>query len=306
MHPDRDIQRALAGELSERREVRLRAHLRSCERCRALYDEQVLLLRSLAGDPAAPTEADREREVRLALAVAFPGEAPRESGAERRTWAWRPALVGAGLALFLVAIGLGLWLTAGSVAGVTPVAVVVNSSAAVILPEPVGGKEGAVLTGVPVISVAPRGWVELDLRRGGTLRLSAGAQATLSSDGTQLTLVSGRVACQIDPGQGAFQVDTPSAQVRVVGTRFDVEVEADAATRVRVDEGEVEVSDRNGRSAVRLKAGFATRVALAQAPSAPAPAPKPVPPAARAPLSEWELIKQGLRQAGREFVDLFR
>ncbi len=306
MHPDKDIQRAVAGELSERREARLRDHLRCCQRCRAIYDEQTLLLRTLAGDPESPTAVEQERGVRLALAAAFPDETPPARSAEKRTWAWRPALVGAGVALFLVAVGFGLWLGTGSPQGPTPVAVVVNSSAAVILPEPVGGSEGAVLTGVPVVSVAPRGWVELDLHRGGTLRLSDGAHATLSADGSRLTLVSGRVACQIDPGQGAFQVDTPSARVVVIGTVFDVGVESDGATQVRVHEGLVEVSDRNGRSAVRLKAGFATRVGLAQPPSAPAPAPKPFPAAAREPVSEWELIKQGLRQAGREFVDLFR
>jgi len=304
MHAGKDIERALAGELSEAAEARLREHLRGCEHCRAEYDRQVLLLRALAGDPSRPTGAERDREVRLALRIALPGSDPAGAGSGRSArWSgWpRPALVSAGLVLVLLAVGVGLWLVAGPADGSRPepVAVVLSSSAALILPEPQGGPEGSVIMGAPVLSLAPRGRVELALHRGGRLRLSDGAQAALTADGRQLSLVAGRVGCQIDPGEGSFEVLTPSARVRVVGTEFDVAIQRSGATRVQVGRGEVEVSDRNGQTAVKLGAGQHTLVEPGAAPSPPARV-------RQQPTSEWELIKEGLRQAGRDFAHLFR
>lgn len=85
----------------------------------------------------------------------------------------------------------------------------------------------------------------------------AEASATL----TRIILTRGRVTSTVPPLNGArFVVTTPTADVTVHGTRFEVALRDDAATLVRVTEGRVAVQPRDDRQAVRLGAGESTVV----------------------------------------------
>jgi len=70
----RTIERAVAGTLSGTEELRLRAHLASCERCRAFYDE--LSRAALALDPEGAADRERARLEALLDASPSPEAAP--------------------------------------------------------------------------------------------------------------------------------------------------------------------------------------------------------------------------------------
>lgn len=86
------IARAVAGDLPARAEVKLRAHLRSCEACRAHYN--VLSQMASVSDPATAKQRQRARlEALLPAPVATPVRATRR-------WVWAlPVLVPAMVAL---------------------------------------------------------------------------------------------------------------------------------------------------------------------------------------------------------------
>jgi hypothetical protein len=85
----------------------------------------------------------------------------------------------------------------------------------------------------------------------------------------------GRVRTQIQKrigGSPAFQIGTPSAVISVRGTKFDVEVDRRGFTQVDVDEGVVELEAATGRGeAVRITAGFSSRVGMETGPEVPRP-----------------------------------
>ena len=108
----RAIRRAVAGELSEPAERRLRAHLRACEACRARYDELARVAEALATQGQRSSAATRERARLVAALGLEPGEvaAAAEGTGERlsptprlRRPVWAVALlVPAAAALWLV------------------------------------------------------------------------------------------------------------------------------------------------------------------------------------------------------------
>ncbi len=114
---------------------------------------------------------------------------------------------------------------------------------------------------------------------GSTADLAAGTVLMIPEDGRdprQLRIRTGAALLRVvhDP-ERPFSVETPNADVTVLGTVFAVRV-ADAETaRVRTDvtllSGRVDVALRGG-AAVRLAPGQQTHVAALAAPSAPAPA----------------------------------
>ena len=84
----------------------------------------------------------------------------------------------------------------------------------------------------------------------------------ISSDNLQVTVVEGRIEAQFNPehqGDRHMSVETRSARVRVIGTRFSVSVDSQGNTKVEVTEGAVEVEPRHG-SKRRLGAGQSTEV----------------------------------------------
>jgi len=106
----RAIRRAVAGELSEPAERRLRAHLRACEACRARYDELARVAEALAAPAPRLSSAARERERLVAALGSGEGAAGAEdararlsptSRARRPVWAVS-LLVPAAAALWLV------------------------------------------------------------------------------------------------------------------------------------------------------------------------------------------------------------
>ncbi|MBU1429655.1 FecR family protein [Myxococcota bacterium] len=95
--------------------------------------------------------------------------------------------------------------------------------------------------------------------------LAGGARVEVSGRGRVLENAEGRVRLGLEAGSiysdvprlapgGAYVVVTPTAEIRVHGTRFMVE-HGEGVTEVRVEEGVVEVTPLDGRRARRLHAG---------------------------------------------------
>ncbi|MBI5482285.1 MAG: zf-HC2 domain-containing protein, partial [Deltaproteobacteria bacterium] len=105
MHRRSTIDRYLAGDLPDAAEARLRAHLSGCARCRAYFDEQIALLRALAGDASRPTPAEGVRMVRRALASAGlslpPAGGPTPRAERRASWLLRPAAAAAAVCVLI-------------------------------------------------------------------------------------------------------------------------------------------------------------------------------------------------------------
>ena len=67
MHREREIDRYLAVGLSVAAAGRMHSHLRNCDACRRYHDEQVALLRALAGRVGQATRQEDERTLQRAL-----------------------------------------------------------------------------------------------------------------------------------------------------------------------------------------------------------------------------------------------
>ncbi|MCA2982083.1 MAG: zf-HC2 domain-containing protein [Myxococcaceae bacterium] len=93
----RAIEAAVAGRLDARAERRLRAHLSTCEACRAHYDATVLAARTLTGretGTALELERERARLLERLDGLATPAPGPRRAG-----WLLLPAAMAALLAV---------------------------------------------------------------------------------------------------------------------------------------------------------------------------------------------------------------
>jgi hypothetical protein len=106
----RAIERAVLGELAPLAEMRLRAHLGGCPRCRAHYDGLARTAEALGGGRAAAARA----RARLFAALDAPAptatpEAPAREPLVHRRRAW----LGASLALVPAAALVMLWLSRG-------------------------------------------------------------------------------------------------------------------------------------------------------------------------------------------------
>ena len=263
MHPRSQVDRCVAEGLPADDELALRSHLRGCAECRAYYDAQRLLARALAGDVNQPTTVEvREHERRVVDAL-FPPTTPPPSrfalGALFDRLLWTPprafALAGAGVVGLLL---LFLLVPTGGVA-----ATVLHARGATVAGAPL--KAGSEVGARAPIELGKDGAVELSLVRGGTLRIFGGARLALGARGASVALERGKVWALPDPGKGRFEVTTPTALVRVLGTSFIVDASAER-TDVRVVTGSVEVIDNDERGRVTLGRGEGTLVKRGEPP----------------------------------------
>lgn len=128
--------------------------------------------------------------------------------------------------------------------------------------------DGAVQRGLlaegQVLESGRHGHVQVDIGRS---RIDVDPQARvrfdrISSSNLQVTVVEGRIEAQFNPDHHDgrhMAVETRSARVVVIGTRFSVEVDSQGNTKVAVTEGAVDVEPRHG-SRRRLGAGQSTEV----------------------------------------------
>ena len=262
MHPDRDIELYVAEGLPPAAEERLRTHLARCAHCRARYDERVLLMRALAGDPGKATAAEDRRMAARALSgfrarPHSPGRADRV--VDGLLWLRGPRLATAG-ALAAAAVVLVIWTR-------PPPARLVAAEGVQVDGELAAPGDG-LSTGARV-QVAVTGVAELTIARGGTIRVFPGATVTVGARGELIELERGRVWCQVDHNGRPFAVRTDRGEARVLGTSFVVEKSGDGDTEVRVQEGTVAVEDRDHRGTVEVHSGQKTRLRARAAPTPP-------------------------------------
>lgn len=237
MHVKKDIERYFADELSPGRAERMRGHLLGCEACRALYDRQARLMRALHGDLGAPG-ADELRRMRRRLE----GELGLRQGSEPTLRVWRWAL-GAALAAAVALVLVFVVFQRDMRPQVEPSPVVAES--------PWLQVEGAQMAG-------------LETPAGHRVKIRPGSRYRLMDSGRVLELAHGKVWCQVTPKRGGFEVHTPEARARVLGTSFVVERFAEARTEVRVLQGRVEVAGRKGKAQL-VAAGQRCAVAAGEA-----------------------------------------
>lgn len=118
----------------------------------------------------------------------------------------------------------------------------------------------------------------LDLEDGSHIELAAYTRvevAERTSNAVELRLDQGRVVCDVVPNTARrFVVTSAGVEVRVIGTRFSVELAQDAThVSVGVQRGAVEVRGPNGEAPRRVTAGEQLTVAVRAEPPREAPAP---------------------------------
>lgn len=284
MHSKATIDRYLAGSLSPHIEDRLRSHLTGCLACRQYFEEQIVLLRSLAGNLARPTVAEEDRVLRRALAgagLAAPESAGRSTLLDRLRA--RPirfaALIAALLILFLAGV---IWMSrarspqSSRLVFVPPAAVPSQPVQAARLTTAkrtaIDGKPtrvgSVVFAGVPV-EVTAGGVAEATLNRGGRVRVLSRSQAIFSAQGQAIELKAGKVWSKVDNHSEPFRVRTDHGEARALSATFIVERTAAGETEVRVVRGSVEVEDGQHRGVVQVKRGQETHL-RSNAPPSPA------------------------------------
>lgn len=273
MHPRSTIDRYVADGLPDQDERELRAHLKSCNECRDYYDTQRVLFRAVAGDAQAPTPDELRLHSRLAAKTVFPDQpAARERttlGDLLERFLWAPSRAwGFGAAAAAAAILLVVVLTR-QVEGdrAMPVAATIAHVEAATLDGEVL-EEGRALRALEVVDVPKGGIVEVELVRGGLVRVFPETRFALGARGESVVLHTGKVWCLPEEGKGAFEVTTSTATVRVLGTSFIVDAD-EKKTDVRVVSGSVEVTDIEERGRVRLQKDESTHVEHGQRPSSP-------------------------------------
>ncbi|MEM1043104.1 MAG: FecR domain-containing protein [Bacteroidota bacterium] len=135
----------------------------------------------------------------------------------------------------------------------------------------------------PVVAeAAPGERVSVALPDGSRVELSGGSEIAYRSgfrawffrpDAARRVELRGEAFFAVETAPRPFVVETFSASVTVLGTRFGVRAFADdpgPATRVMLEEGSVRVATRDGAAPVVLRPGEATAVAAGAAPAAPA------------------------------------
>jgi len=139
---------------------------------------------------------------------------------------------------------------------------------------------GQVLPAETAITTA-KGQILLQLEDGSQILVHAKTRLVLKqpspSNWQRLQLLLGKIKAEIQKRTGGsppFQIGTPSAVITVRGTRFYVEVDRHNTTRVKVEEGVVEVQSLKGTGKpVLIKAGFSTRVGEDSGPEPPKESP---------------------------------
>ncbi|MBI5543937.1 MAG: FecR domain-containing protein [Deltaproteobacteria bacterium] len=307
MHDRRVIERYLSEGLAPDAEARLRAHLRGCVSCRSWYDQQVLLLRALAGRPDSPTVREERRAERLALAAI----APRAEPTSQRSWGVWPVLrdgVGVlrlrGRPWRVVAIAVAAVLLMVGIVGelvlrpAPPVhaARVVRATGLAVDAKP--AQRGGEVNAGSLIQVGAKGFAELAVERGGLVRLYPNTSATLDGGGEGVNLGAGKVWCLVDRDRGVFIVRTDRGQARVLGTSFVVEKLSKGDMEVRVMAGSVAVEDTGHRGERVVTAGQKTLVARDAAPSPPSAY------SGEVDSEEWGLL-EFFKAIGRAFKGAF-
>lgn len=272
MHLNHNIDLYLSEGLPPRAEARLRGHLRTCGRCRDFYDKQVIVHRTLAGNPDIPTPQEEERLVRLVLqqtGLRLPEPQPEEKPGltSRILWAPAPALAAAALLLVIVVTGLAYSLLAALPGDPVVAAHLVKGRNLDLDGAPVNARapgELIVRAGVK-LEVGRGGYAELSLKRGGSVRVFPESTLILSGPGELVELSSGKVWCLVDPVNALFDVPfmvkTDLAEVRAIGTSFVVERRKSGETDVRVAKGVVEARDIKTGDAVLIDGCYEARIA---------------------------------------------
>lgn len=208
MHVRKLIERYFAEDLGPWRTKRMRRHLGACEACRAYYDEQVRLMRTLHGDPDSATAEETERMViRVSADLGLQqGRSPRMK--------WVLSFASASAALFLLV--LLVWKMAPGES--------------------------------PWLDVGTKATAVVKTRLGTELRIFPNSRYRLNRAESELELARGKVWCLVKPGQGGFVVRTVEARASVLGTSFVVDRRKEGRTEVRVMKGEVEVVGRKGKA----------------------------------------------------------
>jgi ferric-dicitrate binding protein FerR (iron transport regulator) len=154
------------------------------------------------------------------------------------------------------------------------------------------------------VAALAEGLAELELVRGGRVRLYPRTRLTLLPQGETIELVEGKVFCEIEPGHGRFIVHTDRGEARVLGTSFVVEKLPGGDTDVRVLSGRVEVEDTGHHGIVRVSDGQRTRLAI-DAPPLPALHYDP-----QTDRMQWDQalrkLGRGLDRTLRQLGDIFR
>lgn len=218
------------------------------------------LAERLRREPPRLDDLARARmERRLLEAARAPAAKPQPSVGRRPFWA------GVTVGVAAAAVAAGLWMASGRPAEVAPV---VEASfeafrdGVIVRRGPFSEGEavetrGGQLVRVAVGPVAAEPRVLVAVEPESRVRFD-----TLSDSAVELRLDRGRARVEFHPlrrGEESLRVRTPTAIVEVVGTVFEVAVEA-GATLVQVAEGVVRVSPLAGGEPTLLRAGQSHRV----------------------------------------------
>ena len=207
-----------------------------------------------------------------------------ESGKKRRVVWMRVYGLTFGTCLWVVAVSL-LASEANPQGGISPVA---GHITALVPRDTVERERQAIpaaknmeLLWLDVVKTDRAGRMRIELADGSLLSLSSDAQLQIVEHDTRrqktfLQLLYGRLlatANHIRKSGGEFEVNTPTAVVGVVGTKFGVKADP-ASTDVLCKEGAVRVrnADPNVAGEVVVRAGEFTHVERGKAPTPPAPA----------------------------------
>lgn len=278
MHVRRLIDRFVVDELSAKGEDAMRAHLRGCGACRAYFEEQTLLFRALARDPLRATPAEAVRIARRATGAEAPAQrALRDAVAGFLVFEPARAFAGALLVVLLATAGVVVAPRQGArtaSAGVVhePQNPVLAGTVRRAKASSVDGRplsDGAPIASLSVLVVEEGGLLEVELARGGTLRVFPDSKLSLGPSGEQVVLERGKVWSIVEGGKGSFAVYSPHGTAEVLGTSFVVDATSPDATEVRVVEGRVKVTDAEDRGTVVVAAAQGTRLTPARAPTAP-------------------------------------
>ena len=213
------------------------------------------LTERLASDEDARKQfAEFARERGIFIQAAGRLAAEREMGTVSKTAGRRSVRFVGPLALAAsLALGVGLWWWMGRQQ--MTVADVREVHASVERRGPFGSKRrlqvGHRLLQGETLVTGRDGWVRLALSGGGWIALYDGTHATFRENG--VTLKAGRVLCSVDGESrtAPFRVVTPSMNVQVFGTQFEV-VESSSGARVEVLRGKVSVTRRSDGATVEV------------------------------------------------------
>lgn len=224
-HPTRWIEEVLTGRvLSPADDEALRAHLRSCEACRAEYDRGLEVLRAARGG-LAPGELERAASRALRLVKPVP--------ASPSIFDWRPLVAGLSLVAAALAV-IVLWPRA-------QVGVVLQAGKGLVV-DGAPAQRDTVLLSRAVVSTEKDDSALLlrdgETKRGVLLRASTQVKVVSASE---LELSSGRVRLQVKDAKAPLVVRTEA--VRVVQDTAGVFIveERPSGTLIAVHQGKVMV-----------------------------------------------------------------